>query len=262
MKKNLKKEMVLNNSKKEAEVFLEFKMNSIILLIGPSGCGKTYSTENKLIPGLKSGRDVKVHHVASDDIRRDILGEPELSKMDKKMFNVSKPAFQLLNARVNALTSYPVNAEFIIVDSTGLSQDFRNSIKTIAEANNYNIAVVMFDYKGRAPYYDYLSEEDERKAITSRQIDYMRQEVMRDVSKKNYRNIIKIKTHDLDKYKIEVINYEEQESCNLPLEYDYITIGDIHGCYDEFIALLEKNGFIIDKENKKILGHEDDYVKI
>jgi len=250
-------EALKEKKKVEKEISqIDFRMHTIIIMVGPSGCGKTYFTENKLIPGLKAGGDVKVHHIASDDIRREILGEPDLSKMDFKMLNASKPAFELLNARVKALSSYPVNADFIIVDSTGLSKDFRDSLKGIAEANNYNIAVVMFDYKGRAPYYEYLSENEESKAATSRHIDYMRKEVMRDVSKRNYSNIIKIKSHDLENYKVEISNYDEQEACNLPDEFDYITIGDIHGCYDEFVALIEKNGFYIEDGN--ILHDEDD----
>jgi len=254
-------ETLKTKNKIETEITqIDFKMHTIVIMVGPSGCGKTYFAENKLIPGFKSfGNDINVQHIASDDIRREILGDPSLSKMDNIMLNVSKPAFELLNARVKAVTSYPVNADFVIVDSTGLSKDFRDSIKGIAELNNYNVAVVMFDYKGRAPYYEYLTDGEESKATTSRHIKYMREEVMRDVNKKNYRNIVKIKSHDLEKYKIEVVNYDEQDSCNISDEFDYVAIGDIHGCYDEFVALLEKNGFFF--EDGKI-SHEEDNKRI
>jgi predicted ATPase len=237
---------------------IELRMNTIVFLIGPSGCGKTYFTENKLIPELRAQGDVKIHHIASDEIRRELLGDTTLSKKDAKMLHASKPVFELLDARVRALTSYPVNADFVVIDSTGLSKDFRDSVKRIADDNNYNIAVVMFDYKGRQPYYDYLSQDEESKAVTSRQIKYMRESVMSEVSKKTFNNITKIKSHDLDGYKIDIVDYDRYQECILPSGFDYVTIGDIHGCYDEFIALLEKNGFVIDKENKKILGHKDD----
>jgi predicted phosphodiesterase len=35
---------------------------------------------------------------------------------------------------------------------------------------------------------------------------------------------------------------------NLPSRYDYIIIGDVHGCIDELKQLLIQNGFIINKE--------------
>ena len=34
----------------------------------------------------------------------------------------------------------------------------------------------------------------------------------------------------------------------LPLDYEYIIIGDVHGCIDELKSLLTKQGFLIDKE--------------
>ena len=224
---------------------IELRMNTIVFLIGPSGCGKTYFTENKLIPELKAKGDVKIHHVASDEIRREILGDQTLSKKDAKMLYASKPAFELLDARVRVLTSYPVNADFVVIDSTGLSKDFRDSVKRIADDNNYNIAVVMFDYKGRQPYYQFLSDDEESKAVTSRQIKYMRESVFSEVSKKTFRNITKIKSHDLDNYKIDIVDYDRYQECILPSGFDYVTIGDIHGCYDEFVALLEKNDFVV-----------------
>jgi predicted kinase len=224
---------------------IELRMNTIVFLIGPSGCGKTHFTENKLIPELHAQGDVKIHHVASDEIRREILGDQTLSKKDAKMLHASKPAFELLDARVRALTSYPVNADFVVIDSTGLSKDFRDSVKRIADDNNYNIAVVMFDYKGRQPYYDFLSDDEESKAVTSRQIKHMREKTFSEVSKKTFNNITKIKSHDLTQYSVSIINYDRYQECILPSGFDYVTIGDIHGCYDEFVALLEKNDFVV-----------------
>lgn len=224
---------------------IELRMNTIVFLIGPSGCGKTYFTENKLIPELRAQGDVKIHHIASDEIRRELLGDKTLSKKDAKMLHASKPAFELLDARVRALTSYPVNADFVVIDSTGLSKDFRDSVKRIADDNNYNIAVVMFDYKGRQPYYDYLSDDEESKAVTSRQIKYMRENTFSEVSKKTFNNITKIKSHDLTQYNVNIVDYDRYQECILPSGFDYVTIGDIHGCYDEFVSLLEKNDFVV-----------------
>lgn len=235
---------------------ISLRMHSIIMLVGPSGCGKTFFTENKIIPALKKTGDVSVAHINSDDIRRELLGDMSLSKKDSKMMYASKQAFNLLDARVRALTSYPINTDFVIVDTTGLRKEFRDSIKKIADENNYNLVVVIFDYKGREPYYRFIGDE-ESKAVTSRQLEYMRDTVMREVSKKIFQDIYRVKTHEMEDYEISITNHEQYQDCILSPEFDYTTIGDIHGCYEEFIALLEKSGFEIDKENKKIIGYKE-----
>jgi len=236
---------------------IELKMMSIILLIGPSGCGKTYFTENKIIPSLNGYDGVRVSHISSDDIRRELLGDKSISKMDKKMLYASKQVFNLLDSRVRALSSYPINSEFIVIDSTGLSKDFRDSIKKIADDNNYNLSVIIFDYKGRESYYRHITDE-ESKSVTSRQIEYMRDSVLREVSKKTFNNIHKVKSREIEDYEIKISDYDKYSECLLPSGPDYVIIGDIHGCYDEFIALLESNGFEIDKDNKKIIGQKEE----
>lgn len=238
---------------------IDLRMHTIILMVGPSGCGKTYFAENNIIPSLKKFGGVSVAHVSSDDIRREILGDMTLSKKDKRMMHASKQAFNLLDARVRVLTSYPINTDFVIVDSTGLSKEFRDGIKKIADDNNYNVVVVMFDYKGREPYYRFVGDE-ESKAVTSRQLEYMRDTVMREISKKTFNDIYKVKTHEVGDYAINIVNHKQYKDCILNPDFDYTVIGDIHGCYEEFVALLEKNGFEIKsgkishpEENKKIV---------
>lgn len=233
---------------------LELNMHSIILMVGPSGSGKSTLIENNIIPGIKKfGDDISIHHVSSDSIRRELIGDDTISKSDPRMLSVSGQAFDLLDAKVKVLTSYPVNSNFVIVDSTGLNDKFRNSIKQIAKDNNYSLTVVMFDYKGRAPYTEFLTGE-ESKRTTLTQLDHMRKNVMRDVCKKNYKHIFKVSNRNFNEISINVNGYDLIKECELSPEFDYVTIGDIHGCYDELISLLEKNGFEI---NDGVLSHED-----
>jgi len=240
-------------------VTIDLRLHTIILMVGPSGCGKTYFAENRILPSINALGNASVSHVSSDEIRRELLGDMNLSKKDPKMMYASKQAFNLLDARVRALTSYPINTDFVIVDTTGLSKEFRDSIKNIADDNNYNLVVIMFDYKGREPYYRFIGDE-ESKAVTSRQLEYMRDTVMREISKKTFQDIYRVKSHDVEDYEINVINHEQYQECLLSSEFDYTTIGDIHGCYEEFLALLDRNGFEIKdgkishvEENKRII---------
>lgn len=236
---------------KEEKNTIELKMHTIILLVGPSGSGKTFFAENKLIPSLKSHKGVTVSHLSSDDIRRELLGDDSISKKDQRMMHVSKQAFNLLDSKLKNLTSYPVNSSFVIVDSTGLNKEFRDSVKKVSEQNNYNLSVIIFDYKGREPYYRYITDE-ESKSVTSRQIDYMRENVMQEISKKNFNDIHRIKTREIDDYEIIISDHQRYLDCFLDEDSEHVIIGDIHGCFEEFIALLEKNGFEI--KDGKIVG--------
>lgn len=245
------KQKVVNVSNSE----IKLKLNTIVFLVGPSGAGKTFFVKNNLIPSLETVKGVGVSHISSDDIRRELIGDVNASKNDPRMSQVSKQAFMLLESKVRAFTTYPVNTDFVIVDTTGLNKDFRDSIKDIAAENNYHFVVVMFDYKGKEMYIKNLSDE-ESISVTHRQLKYMRETVLRDISKKNYKTIFKIKSHDFDSYKISISDHAELMDCVLPTGQEYVIIGDVHGCYDEFLDLIEKNGFVIDREKKKIIGCE------
>jgi predicted kinase len=69
------------------------------------------------------------------------------------MLEASDQAFHMLFERLKTVTSFPINAEFIIVDTTGLAEAFRLKVCDIASENNYNIEVILFDYKEREDYY-------------------------------------------------------------------------------------------------------------
>ena len=112
--------------------------HTIFLTVGPSGCGKTYFCKNILIPQLEklspqvNRNKVSINYVSSDDIRRNLLGQPDLDKNHYGMLTASKPAFDLLYAQVDAATTFPVNSEFVIVDTKGTNENFRKKIFDIA----------------------------------------------------------------------------------------------------------------------------------
>ena len=48
----------------------------------------------------------------------------------------------------------------------------------------------------------------------------------------------------------------------LPIQYEYIIIGDVHGCIDELKSLLLQQGFKVDHNNRIILTPENDHKSI
>ena len=86
---------------------MKFPLHTIILLCGPSCCGKTFYVKNHLIPGLRNlenGFRLNIQYISSDDLRKEVLGDPDLDLRDKKntfrLKYASEASFRLLEHRV------------------------------------------------------------------------------------------------------------------------------------------------------------------
>jgi len=254
---------------------IKTQVHTIIMLIGPSGSGKTTFANEILIPTLQeykgSGNDnlkTNIQYISSDDIRKDILGY-NYSKIDEIMTESSTQAFEILFTKLRAVTSYPINAEFVILDTTGLSEKFRNDVLDIAKDNNYNVDIIVFDYKNIDEYQKNFSDEVYQQPSTngkiiSKHIKRLKTETLKTLKKGVYKNIHKIKNKDFlleveqenpydltptmlkPLYSVDVWDWKKYTDRILNSTYDWITIGDVHGCIHELKQLLEKYGFIIE----------------
>lgn len=241
----------------------QLKTHTVILLVGPSGCGKTHFSKNHLIPALKDWDNqwkatTNIQYLSSDDLRRELLGDPTMNydKNTPKMMAVSEQAFDLLYKKLELVTSYPVNAEIVIVDTTGLNKGFRDKITAIAKNANYNTCCVVFAYKNREDYQKYL-DETHNMTITFSQLKRLNRETMGELRKKDFDSYLYIKKKDFSDIAISVVDAQEYASHFLPHHLEYPVIGDIHGCYDELMAMLEQlrfkveDGKIVDKPSAK-----------
>jgi predicted kinase len=254
----------IENMISESVKTIDLRLNTVILLVGPSGCGKSYFAENHLIPQLRAQESDKkrlnIQYISSDNTRRELLGEDSFHKMDNEMMYVSKQAFQLLYTKLRAVTSYPVNSDVVIVDTTGLAKEFRQDVIDIANENNYNVACIVFDFKNRDDYYTYVEEESLNKRVTSRHLEKMRKNTMRELNKRDFYLIEKVKDRDFSKLNFNIKDLKRYEEHVLPVskngeELEYTVIGDVHGCFTTFKALLEKLGFEINKDG--YMTHEN-----
>jgi predicted kinase len=220
---------------------------SILMLIGPSGAGKSYFYQNVLLPQLEELRlqvkePLRVVYLSSDEIRRQILGF-NAHKMSPEMMAASSDAFKILTDRLVASTSYPNNAHLVVIDSTGLSEDFRKEVAEIARQGQYNLEAVVFDYKEMDEYLPEDKIEDEysyqQKRVTMDHVKRLRTEVLKTLGKKTYAQVHKIKSKaDMVSFKLDM-NVAQLNRPYLP-KGTYTVIGDIHGCYEELLALLSK----------------------
>jgi tRNA uridine 5-carbamoylmethylation protein Kti12 len=222
---------------------IKTQMHTIILLVGPSECGKT-TFARQFSALAREKYNTKVAHISSDAIRMQLLCDVSEShdKSDVEMMEVSSQAFNLLRSTLECHTTWPVNTPFVIVDTTGLNEQFRESMIAYARSVNYNIDVVLFDYTW-SQYTDNVPEH-KHEYIRS-QIKRFKQKVMPTMSRKKYNNINVVKKRDVDMFidmDINITNIELYNKCVVPLvgeEYNGITvIGDVHESLDSLKNLV------------------------
>lgn len=237
-------------------------LHTIILLVGPSQSGKSTwaSIFKEKINLLDSALRVSV--LSSDNLRRELLGQ-ELDRYDAQMMEASEAAFDLLFAKLKAVTQYPINNEFVIIDTTGLDTEFRKRIQEHAKNVCYNTAIVVFDY-AHSEYFKDLQGFD-AKNIVGKHVDTFKKGVLPNIKRKSYDYSLTVKEKSLEKWQnmlVDVKNYQLWKSChfteqNMNIEQDIMIIGDVHEHMTPVEQLLEKYpgkklffvGDIVDKGN-------------
>ena len=206
------------------------------MTIGPSNSGKSFLMKNNLIPFLEN-KNIKHKYLSTDEIRKSLLME-DLHKHDNKMQTVNKQTFDLFHKEIDLFSSYPVNIPVIITDATNLSKESRNDIINIANKNGYNILGLVFDYSDLNDYTKYIDDKIDKKEIFY-QVKKFRQETIKDINKKEFDSIHYIKSNnDFDKIHF---SYQENNSGRFINFENICVVGDLHGCYYEFLELLHDN---------------------
>ncbi|WP_270168883.1 AAA family ATPase [Paenibacillus sp. SYP-B4298] len=236
-------------------MIIQTRLHTIFMLIGPTECGKTTFAREVLVPGLQltdESRNLRtnVQYLSSDELRQTLLGYP-YDKYDQQMMEASGQAFQLLFERLRLATSYPVQAEFVIIDTTGLAEDFRAKVREIAHENNYRLEAIVFDYRSREDYY----ASERSKKLISNHINRLRKEVLGQLARESYDKVHKVRAKDFympqqaianPAYTVEIENAAAYAATVLPQGQQYIMIGDVHECVEELQGLLRDYGFQIE----------------
>lgn len=231
------------------------KVHTIFMLVGPTECGKSTFAREVLIPQLMKVESLlnvrtNVQYLSSDAIRQELLGHA-YDKYDQVMLESSSHAFSLLFDRLKLVTSFPINAEFVVLDTLGLAEDFRTKVREVAQDNNYNVEVILFDYRKREDYY---ASERSRKLISGH-VTRLKREVLPVLSREGYGNIHKVRAKDFfdpasgganDEYKVDIQNWNDYLSVHLPKDEEHIVVGDVHECVSELQGLLKGYGFQVE----------------
>lgn len=211
---------------------LNIGIHTVIILAGPSQSGK--STWANLFQEKVSAYDknLRTKIISSDEIRRQLLGE-DLHRYDPRMSEVSQAAFDLLFEQLKATIRYPVNTEFVIVDTTGMDINFRKDISAIAKEHNYKTAIVMFDY-ATGDYFEGLSGRD--KTIVSKHVDNFKKRVLPTIKRKDFNYSFSVKAKEekfFEKLDIQIEQYALWRKSHIfqndwEQKHPVAIIGDVH----------------------------------
>ncbi|MBC1803226.1 metallophosphoesterase [Listeria booriae] len=227
---------------------LKTQVHTIFMLVGPTECGKSTFAQNILLPKLAFTAPDKnfysnVQYLSSDLIRQEILGK-DYDKYAQIMLESSDQTFEFLFKKLDLVTKFPINAEFVVLDTTGLAADFREKVREVAKKNNYNLEIILFDYRNRDDYY----ASERSKKIISSHVTRLKKEILPTISRENYKQIHRIRTKNTtsDDFTVTITNKDEFLNTLLPAAQNYTMIGDVHECVDELKLLLQKLGCQID----------------
>lgn len=215
------------------------KQHQIALLIGPSACGK--SRFAAILAQKAHDHGIRSVVISSDKIRKSLLIN-DVDQMSSQMTEVSEQAFSILFNLIDMHTSFPVNTELVIVDTTGLDDKFRAKVLEIASKNRYATNAYIFDL----PKDDIKSFAEHRGSdgdmyTTFRQIDRLRREVMPTIKRSEYAQAITFKTPEkVNAYLDEVHFVNMQSIVELPDDEKFAVVGDIHECVDEFVKIVDR----------------------
>lgn len=231
------------------------QVHTIFLLIGPTESGKTTFTKEVLLPQLsfqaaEKNFQTNSHHLSSDDMRRELLGR-DYDKYAASMMEASGIAFPYLKAKLDFLTSYPVNAEFVVVDTIGLAEEFRQEVREIADKNHYRVEAVVFDY-AREEFY----ASERSKVLITKHVDRLKKEVLPKLAKENYAAVHRIKQKNFQEITVEVENKAAYLDTLLSNQKDYAVIGDVHESVTDLKKLVSKLGYRVEKNKLEVSSRE------
>ncbi|MEM6963431.1 MAG: polynucleotide kinase-phosphatase [Bacteroidota bacterium] len=201
---------------------------SLVLLIGASGSGKsTFANEF-----------FDKHEVVSSDVCRGIVSNDENSQ------SATTDAFDLLNFIIGKRLK---NGLLTVVDATNVQKESRKKLINLARANHTLPVAIVLDLPLRTC-------EDRNKKRKDRNfgdhvIRHQKQQLKRSIrglKKEGFRKIYIFKSEE-EVAAITQITREKLYSDKKDLHGPFDIIGDIHGCYDETIELLEKLNYQISK---------------
>ncbi len=195
---------------------------SLVLLIGPSGAGKSTFAR----------RFFKPTEVISSDYCRGLVSDDENSQ------DATKDAFEVLRfVAAKRLAA----GKLTVIDATNVQFESRKPLIALAREYHCLPVAVVLDVPEKVCIERTRSRPDRQFGghVVRQQLQQMHRS-MRGLEREGFRHVHKVTPENIDAFEIE----RQPLWNNLKHEAGpFDIIGDIHGCFDELVELLEKLGY-------------------
>jgi len=210
---------------------------SLVLLVGTSGSGKSTFAKKHF------GK----HEVVSSDECRGIVSN------DENNLKATNDAFDVLNFIIGKRLK---NGHLTVVDATNVQKEARKGLVTLARQYHTLPVAIVLDLPERVCEQRNANRED--RNFGNHVIRQQKQQLKRSIKglkREGFRKIYILKSEEEVDAVSEIIReklYNDKKELHGPFDI----VGDIHGCYDETILLLEKLGYAINsiEDNGKNYG--------
>lgn len=210
--------------------FLDMEINvpelSLVLLIGASGSGKSTFAQ----------KHFKKYEVVSSDICRGVVSN------DENDLKATNDAFELLYYIIGKRLK---NGYLTVVDATNVQPEARKGLINLARQYHTLPVAIVLDLPQRVC--EDRNENRGDRNFGSHVIRQQKQQLKRSFKKlkrEGFRKIYVLKSEE-EVNAITAIKRDKLYSDKKHLNGPFDIIGDIHGCYDETIELLNKLGYEI-----------------
>jgi len=199
---------------------------SLVLLIGASGSGKSTFAKKYFEP----------YEVVSSDACRGIVSN------DENSLNATNDAFDVLNFIIGKRLK---NGFLTVVDATNVQKASRKGLINLAREYHTLPVAIVLDIPERVCEDRNTKRED--RNLGSHVIRQQKQQLKRSIKglkREGFRKIYVLKSEEEVNAVSKIVReklYSDKKENHGPFDI----IGDIHGCYDETILLLEKLGYVI-----------------
>jgi protein phosphatase len=196
---------------------------SLVLLVGASGCGKSTFARKHFRPT----------EILSSDFFRSMVSD------DPGNQAASKDAFELLHL---AAAKRLAGRKFTVIDATNLQAEARKPLLELARHYHYLTAALVFDLPSEVcEEHDRLRPDRQVGPQVIRTHTQLLRRAIDSLARERFRNVCILSSRE----EVDAVVLVRQ-----PLETDrrddhgpFDILGDVHGCLDELIALLQKLGY-------------------
>ncbi len=197
---------------------------SLVLLVGPSGSGKSTFAR----------RHFKATEIVSSDACRGIVSDDENDQ------TVSAQAFELLHFIVRQRLAL---GRLTVVDATNVDAAARATLVALAREYHFLPAALVFKIPESVCHERNATRADRNFGpnVVKRQSALLRQG-LRNLKTQGFRTIVFFKSQE----EVDAVEGIEREPLWNNRKQDhgpFDIVGDVHGCYEELLGLIEKLGY-------------------